>query len=326
MTPSRLYYVCVLASLALTTPAAGQGVIFENDFEDDAVGTYTMSNWDADWNEPPWENGIDEGRATVVTGAAAFEGGRSLRLLYPQGSVGAVGNAGGGAEWRMDLGQSYDELYMGYRIRFGAGFDFVLGGKLPGLAGGIGNTGGNVPNGYDGWSARMMWRTNGSAGSNTNGDTANAVQYLYHPDQPGTWGENLRWDDGPNGQWAELESDRWYHFEHRVVMNTPGQYNGEIQAWLDGELVMEEYGLRFRDVSTFGIDELLFSTFFGGGSAIWAPSQDEFVFYDDFVVSTEPIGVPEPSLAIGLAVGGAALILRRRRQHGRRGDTSNSDR
>ena len=50
--------------------------------------------------------------------------------------------------------------------------DFVKGGKLPGLFGGEGNTGGGIPTGMDGFSARMMWRGSGRV-----------VQYVYYPDQ-----------------------------------------------------------------------------------------------------------------------------------------------
>ncbi|MFK7895252.1 MAG: polysaccharide lyase [Myxococcota bacterium] len=307
MTGFKIMSLSLMASLLIASAAVGQTAIFANDFEDDAVGPYTVSNWSADWSGAPGETGIEEGRATIVSGDAAFNGGRSLRLLYPKGSVGAVGPSGGGAEWRMNLGQSHDELYLSYRIRFGADFDFVLGGKLPGLAGGAGNTGGNTPNGTDGWSARMMWVTYGPAP----GDRANAIQYVYHPDQPGTFGHNIRWDDTADGSWAEFEADRWYSFQHRIIMNTPGQYDGAIQAWLDGELVLDMDGLRFRDVATLGVDQLLFSTFFGGGSANWAPTKDEFIFFDDFVVSTGPITVPEPSLAISLAIGAGALAALR---------------
>lgn len=307
MTGFKLSCISAMASLAIASTAGGQTAIFANDFEDDPVGLYTVSNWSADWSGAPWQTGVGEGRATIVSGDAAFNGGRSLRLLYPQGSVGPVGNSGGGAEWRMDLGQTYDELHLSYRIRFGADFDFVLGGKLPGLAGGTGNTGGNTPNGTDGWSARMMWVTYGPAP----GDQANAIQYVYHPDQPGTFGDNIRWDDTADGSWADFEADRWYSFEHRIVMNTPGQYDGTIQVWLDGERVLDVDDLRFRDVSTFGIDQLIFSTFFGGGSANWAPTKDEFIFFDDFVVSRGPITVPEPALAISLAIGAGAICMRR---------------
>jgi len=135
----------------------------------------------------------------------------------------------------------------------------------------------------------MMWRTDGSGGSPTNGDTANAVQYVYHVDQPTIYGEDFKWDDTPNG-WAELDSGVWYNFQHRIVMNTPGQNDGIIQAWLDGEMVLDAQNIRFRDTSTFKIDTLYFSTFFGGSSEIWEAAKDEQAYYDDFVISTTPIG------------------------------------
>ena len=67
------------------------------------------------------------------------------------------GRCTGGAQWRLELGDDYDELYLTYRVRFADEFNFVKGGKLPGLVGGEANTGGRVPTGRDGWSARMMW-------------------------------------------------------------------------------------------------------------------------------------------------------------------------
>ena len=46
------------------------------------------------------------------------------------------------------------------------------------------------------------------------------TQYLYHPDQPNTTGEDFRWDDSDFGDWEFFQSGRWYHLRHRVVMNT----------------------------------------------------------------------------------------------------------
>lgn len=46
-------------------------------------------------------------------------------------------------------------LHLRYYVRFSEGFDFVKGGKLPGLFGGA------IPDGTNGFSVRYMWRTNG---------------------------------------------------------------------------------------------------------------------------------------------------------------------
>ena len=272
----------LLLALALA-PAAQGAVIYHNNFDDDPVGTYSVANLKADWNNPSSNDGVDEGRVEIVDGANAY-GAKSLAVNYPEG----LSNTGK-SQWKTPLGAGYDELYLSYRMRFGDNFDFVRGGKLPGLAGGAANSGGDIPNGTDGWSARMMWRTEGSGGSTTNNDQAQFVQYVYHKDMPGTSGHDQKWDDGTPG-WQAIDSGVWYNVQHRVVMNTPGQDDGIIQAWLDGEMVLDVQNIHFRDTASLKIDLLYFSTFFGGSSAPWETTKEEQVLYDDFIVSTTPIG------------------------------------
>ena len=276
-------YVC------LDITSASAVILYENDFEDDPVGTYTVSDLSADWNGATSNDGVDEGRVSITDDSNAV-GNKSLVVMYPEGE-----SNNGKSQWRAPLGGSYDELYLSYKIRFDDNFDFVRGGKLPGLCGGECNSGGDPPDGTDGWSARMMWRTNGSSGSPTTGDTSNIVQYVYYPDQPGTFAEDMRWDDTTPTEWQEFDSDVWYQLQHRIVMNTPGSSDGIIQAWLDDELVLDRQDVRFRTTSALKIDTLYFSTFFGGSSAVWEATKDEHVYYDDFIVSTEFINTsPTP--------------------------------
>ncbi len=277
---SLLVVTMAIASLACMQPVVAE-ILYQNDFEDDPVGVYSTANLAADWNSPSWNNGVDEGRVSITDGPNAF-GNRSLVVTYPEGET-----TGGKTQWKLDLDTGYEELFLSYRIRFGADFDFVRGGKLPGLIGGAGNTGGNKPNGTDGWSARMMWRTNGSSGSSTSGDTANIVQYVYHPDQSSTFGEDFRWDDTVPTDWQTFNSEIWYRLQHRIVMNTPGQNDGIVQAWLDDQMVLDVQNIRFRDIASLQIDQLYFSTFFGGSDPTWEASKDEQVYYDNFIISTE---------------------------------------
>jgi hypothetical protein len=151
----------------------------------------------------------------------------------------------------------------------------VKGGKILGFAGGAANTGGDKPNDQDGWSARMMWRPDGRI-----------VQYVYHPDQLDIYGQDFPWNVG--GQ-RLFTTGKWHRVEHRIVMNTPGQHDGRIQGWLDGVLALDVSGLRFRDVDRYAIDLFYFSTFFGGNDASWAPTRDESVCFDDFVIATERV-------------------------------------
>lgn len=288
----RVTAVRSAARVRVTATSEGvQGValisvpVYRNDFSGQVAGPLTRAALGATWNSPGFSQGVAEGRVHVVSGADAYQGGQSMRVSFPRG---AVGPGPGGALWVLPLGQGYRELYASYRLKFGPGFQFVRGGKLPGLAGGAGNTGGNRPNGHDGWSGRIMWSQAGRM-----------LQYVYHPDQVGPYGEGMAWNAG--GSVAALVPNRWYHVETRVVMNTPGSRDGIVQTWLDGVLVLDRSGVRFRDTGAWGIDAFHMTTFFGGNEAAWAAQRDEVVYFDDFVISTvrtwhaEDAPAPEPS-------------------------------
>lgn len=146
---------------------------------------------------------------------------------------------------------------------------------MPGLAGGDANTGKVKPTGYDGWSARMMWRTYGSA-----------VQYMYHPDQPNAAGQDFPWD--LNGQ-RYFTKGQWHKVETRIKMNSPGQRNGIVQSWFDGKLALNRQNVRFRNTNDFAINWFLFSTFFGGSDQTWAAAKQEYAYFDNIIISTKPI-------------------------------------
>ena len=104
--------------------------------------------------------------ADSVPAGASFT--NMLRVNYPQGSIdsGSVATLGtplGGAQAAIPFstGATSATTTLQYYIRPQAGFQPNLGGKLPGLYGG--NTsvasGGNNPDGTNGWTARLMWRT-----------------------------------------------------------------------------------------------------------------------------------------------------------------------
>jgi len=233
------------------------------------------SVWGIDWGPEP------AGNSSLVQGPEALDG-HSLRVKYSQGSF-----SGGACQFLTDFSKlsvpAQESLYLRYYLRFDPGFDFMKGGKLPGLAGGKGNTGGHKPNGRDGWSARIMWRPDGKI-----------VQYVYHPDQPGEYGEDFPWDYG--GCPRFFKPGQWHCVETFVKMNTPGQKDGVIISWLDGDKALEITNLRFRDIPDIKIDKLEFETFFGGGDASWATPRDQYSMFDNVVIAKNYIG-PDPDAA-----------------------------
>ncbi len=245
-------------------------ILFFSGFESDPWETA----WGMAWGPSPSSN------IEIVSGKKAFLG-NSLRVRYPKGLIGGDS----ACQWYTSfpkLGiEPRDEAYVRYYVRFDPKFQFVKGGKLPGLAGGQGNTGGKIPSGRDGWSARLMWRTDGRI-----------VQYVYHPDQPGKWGEDFPWT--LKGQPAFFKPGTWHCVETYVRMNTPGKKDGVLRSWLDGELALEVTSIRFREVPELLIDAFYFSTFFGGGEPDWAPPKDQYVQFDSFVIAEGPIGPLPP--------------------------------
>ena len=253
----------------LSQETGAEDIVFFNDFERPSVGLYTLRSFNEDWNGSRWELGVVDERVYVVMGQEAFQG-QSLRVHYPKGQT-SFGKSG--ASWYVPLGQTYGDIYCAYRIKFVSDFDFANGGKLPGFMGGEGNTSGRKPTGSDGWSARMIWLADGVVAQN-----------IYHPDQKDDYGDVFVWQ----GQ-QHFRTDVWHWVEHRVVMNTPGNNDGFMEAWLDGTLALQVSNLRFRDVDSLGIDTFYFTTFFGDDRPSVGPVKDEVIYFDNLMIATAPI-------------------------------------
>jgi hypothetical protein len=90
-----------------------------------------------------------------------------LRVQYAAGSFQSTDNDGGAqfyAIWNSS-GSSFQSMLVSYEVAFDSGFDWVKGGKLPGLRGGPDPdncSGGDQANGTNCFSSRMMWRPNGA--------------------------------------------------------------------------------------------------------------------------------------------------------------------
>lgn len=249
----------------------GEDIVFFNDFERPSVGLYTLRAFNEDWNGSRWELGVVDERVYVVMGQEAFQG-QSLRVHYPKGQT-SFGKSG--ASWYVPLGQTYRDIYCAYRIKFAPDFDFANGGKLPGFIGGEGNTAGHKPTGRDGWSARMMWLANGEIAQN-----------IYYPDQRDDYGDVFMWD--AQGQYR-FGTDVWHWVEHHVVINTPGNNDGFVEAWFDGNLALQVSNLRFSDVDSLGVDKFYFTTFFGDDRPSVGPVKDEVIYFDNLMIATAPI-------------------------------------
>ena len=225
------------------------------------------------------------------------EHGNVLQLKYPKGCVGPNDNdtPACAAQIIQPLVKVADTMWSAYDIFFEDGFEFQLGGKLPGLCGGKCYTGNALPQTGDGWSARIMWRKDG-----------NAVQLIYFMGQKSEYGDDFKWDLNGTITQKQFTTGTWHRIVNKVTMNTisapgNGDKNGRVQTWLDGELALDVDTLRLRDYDTVHVDKFYLSTFHGGSSAEWAPTHDCYIRYDNFTVSTDSIpvtmGAPDSSKA-----------------------------
>ncbi|KAK4688832.1 hypothetical protein P7C73_g1269, partial [Tremellales sp. Uapishka_1] len=179
----------------------------------------------------------------------------SLQIFYPKGSINPGNQPQGGSEFYaspLDV-TSAKNATLQYSVYFPIDFDFVKGGKLPGLYGGHkGCSGGNAA--VDCFSTRMMWRTGGKG-----------ELYLYAPKDKQTpslcqtapqsvcdsqYGLSIgrgAWTF-PRGDWTTIRQDVW--------LNTPGQNDGGFNVWINGRLVISANDVYYRENAAFDQDTI----------------------------------------------------------------------
>lgn len=237
----------------------------------------TLKSWGSWW--PLWRMHIDS------TGPRRN---RVLSVRYPGQKLRSLWS---GASWHWRPSKPRQEMFFSYRVFFPDSFVFRDGGKLHGLVGGKGNTGGAKPTGRDGWSCRVHWGA---------GDQIKL--YVYHKDQSRKWGDTFYFTEDPQVYYVDpekpvkqtekrihVERGVWHHIQMRVRVNDVGRRNGLAQAWYDGRLVTDIRGFEFRNAECKE-DRLLvkgayFSTFFGGRGEGYKPVKDETILFDDFILS-----------------------------------------
>lgn len=201
-------------------------------------------------------------------------GGDLLSVFFPKGtydpgSMKRLGQAVGGVSEKIDLDRGFECLQLDYELKFDTDFDFVSGGKLPGLAGGRANTGGLIPDGYDGFSTRFLWLKDGGG-----------AVYAYLPSSK-EWGSSFgayKW---------KYTVGKWHKLSQRIVLNDPKRSDGRIYVYFDGELIFKKEDVLYRKTKDLKIDSFLLSSFFGGNTVDYAASKDSYLFIRRISVGDE---------------------------------------
>ena len=231
-----------------------------------AVGGYEVARWKQDWPGCKSQNGISEGRVSIVD---AFK----MKWMRVTCQADQVGPEKGGIRWRRPI-PPCDRIEMAYYVKFSADFDFAGGGTLPGLCGGTENVIGEKPaNGKNGFSARFRWRPDGRGEA-----------YIYHMDQPDKFGESILFSDD-----FRFPRNKPLMIIMRVGMNELDELDGTFEAWVKlGEEVANKVihrdSIRWRSVETVQIDSLLCEVAYDPKDAKLAPKKNGIVDLADFLL------------------------------------------
>jgi hypothetical protein len=182
-------------------------------------------------------------------------------------------------------------MTMRYRVFFPSSFDFVKGGKLPGLWGGEPGSGGGDWN-NDGYSFRVMFRKGGEA-----------VAYVYMCTDQGNYSgdescklvkaQGKGFDDIAHhtngagidlwrGKGMQFRKNAWNDVELGIVANSPGKADGAVSLKVNGtrcEFKGMSWSAKRKDVNG-----LAFASWMGGGSQDYAPKNEQTAKFKDFTL------------------------------------------
>ena len=226
-----------------------------------------------------------EGRSPLDDTQAYGNRGKSLLCLYEQGKRGVGGRKvffGDSPAYRnkaVRRGGKFDEIYWRIYVKHQQGW-VGSPAKMSRATSIV------TPN----WAQAMIAHVWSGSGSSLTLDPVRCVK--------GDQVQTKRYNDWPNMKWlgnkpvstfpihATGESGYWVLVESRAKLNTPGKSDGINQLWIDGRLECERRNLNFRGRYTrHGINAVFLEAYWNKGSPV-----TQSRWYDNFVISTEPIG------------------------------------
>lgn len=264
---------------------ADDAVIFADDFESYGSAFQLGERWDDVYHE-----------VRLATEARnVFAGTQALEFTVPQ-QTDEISNT-----VAVRLEDELNVLFLRYYSRFDPNFDVV----------GSSHNGGGISAHYyidgqatpgvpaDGFNKFLIayecWR-----GEAEEASPGSLNVYIYHPDQRSQWGDHF-FPDGtvlPNSSLGNDFGDefvartnltpelgRWYSYEVMLQANTPGQRDGRIALWLDGQLIVDFPNLRLRETAGLTIDRFNLSLHAGSN-----PAGETHKWYDNVVAATSYIG------------------------------------
>ncbi|KEI41007.1 polysaccharide lyase family 14 protein [Mixia osmundae IAM 14324] len=169
----------------------------------------------------------------------------SLKALYPKGTWSPGNKPVGGFGFNaipMPISGS-NNVSLAYSVFFPKDFDFVLGGKLPGLYGGHTACSGGVA-AEDCFSTRLMFRKNGMGELYLYAARDKQVEALCTL-PPLSWCDAVYGMSIGRGSWT-FKTGEWTNIRQDIWLNTPGKANGGFNIWVNDELKLHSDTVFYR--------------------------------------------------------------------------------
>ncbi|KAJ3152024.1 hypothetical protein HDU89_001671 [Geranomyces variabilis] len=244
------------------------------------------SNWANTWKIT--KDTYGQANRALVPDPTGSASGNVLQITYPAGTRNPKdGNVGGTGFYASPIDLSgASTVTFSYQILFPKGFNFVKGGKLPGLYGGHpGCSGGNSA--LDCFSTRFMFRTKGLGEIYLYVDRSlQADAFCNVPPvtlcNP-TYGASM-------GRGAySFTPGKWTSVSQTITLNTfsgkkPGQ-NGRVQVTVNGKKVIDFAQVVFIPNTSVNFGGIDFETFFGGNDDSWRTPTTQQVYFKNFALS-----------------------------------------
>jgi hypothetical protein len=151
--------------------------------------------------------------------------------------------------------------------------------KLPGFNGGGKGNGNKVEtNGKNGWSARVGWYVD------HNGEFKMSY-YTYHMDRSTDHGDIFPWNINiPREKWVTITQ----HLKVNTLSEFGAEYDGVLEAWVDGVRVFSRSDLRFTSSTDYEYIKNFWLTFYFGGNRT-APEKIK-IYLDELEIRGMPKG------------------------------------
>ncbi|GAA5888969.1 hypothetical protein JCM6882_009699 [Rhodosporidiobolus microsporus] len=245
-------------------PSSADVLAASTDSSDSTATDVLRTSWSMVGNSAP-------NTAWVLDPFDAANGADVLQVTYPEGTR-------DGTQFTMrvfdnftsEWNQTAGTALLKYELAFSDDFDFVLGGKLPGLYG-ANNESTKICSGgkqdEDCFSARLMWRQRGAG-----------EVYAYLPTYSGfcsqsdvlcNVGDDVTYGVSLSRGSFRFKTGEWATITQLISLNTPGYANGLLYLYHNDELALAHTGLSWRMRDDVSLSSVFFSSFFGGSGNAW---------------------------------------------------------